>query len=510
MKGITSSTRLAAPRTVRERTCELADAATALLEAESTEAVLEALAQQVTRILGAKRVVVRVAAPDEVPSGPEVAALLVGRQGDVWGAIEVSGYTLDEEDGDRDAVLAALASMGVAALEREGRAARERAARERAETEARLKDELLATVSHELRAPLQAILGWTQLLRQQPEHPTGRALEVIERNARSQVELLDDLVDATRVLAGRSAMEPGTLDLAAILQGVCDSLQPVAAARGVLLDASAVPEALLHHGDEPRLRRVLVNLLSHAIRSTPTGACVRVALREEPGSTVVEVRESSRPSSVPPPFERFRQPGVTAPMSSSGLGIGLAIVKHLVSLHGGHVFVDGGAGQAQTFRVVLPAPAAGRASGVVEREAAATPEAPARPLLVGRRVLVVDDDVDALELARTVLEHAGAEVLHAASCAEAINLLRGAPVDAVVSDISMPGEDGYRLLRHMRSLGEPASRTPVLAFTALASDVDRDRALRAGFWRHLAKPVQPHALVRAVEEAVVRAPARAG
>jgi signal transduction histidine kinase/CheY-like chemotaxis protein len=505
-----SSTRLMAPQSPRARLRHVCDAAVALGEATSTEAVLDALARHVESALGARKARARVVGPDEVPAGAGVAALLVGKSGDVWGVIEVDGYELDEDLADRDAVLAALASMGAAALEREARCARERAARQRAETEGRLKDELVATVSHELRTPLQAILGWTRLLQASPETPTDRALQVVERNALAQVALIDDLVDATHVLSGRTELVMQGFDLAELVRGVCDAQLPAASARGVSLEAGSVSGSVIYRGDEARLRRVLVNLLASAVKLTPPKGVVEVGLHGEPGSIVVQVSASGHElsgTSLPFGFERFRH-GDSSDSARTGLGVGLAIVKQLVALHAGHVFAESrGPGRGATFRVVLPVDEARAEDGAPPRGGQAAP-APVRPVLVGRRVLVVEDDLDALELARVVLEGAGAEVMPATSCGEAVTILHSVPVDVVVSDIALPGDDGYRLLRHLRGLGGDAARTPVLAFTALASEGDRDRALRAGFSSHLAKPALPHELVRAVEAALAGSTAR--
>jgi signal transduction histidine kinase/CheY-like chemotaxis protein len=495
------------PQSSRERLRYVCDAAVALSEATSTQAVLDVLAEQVEHALGARKARARVVGPDDVPAGASVAALLVGKSGDVWGVIEVDGYELDDDLADRDSVLATLASMGAAALEREARCARERAARERAETEGRLKDELVAVVSHELRTPLQAILGWTRLLQVGTDASPAHALQVIERNALGQVALIDDLMDATRVLSGKTELVMQSFDLAELLRSVCEAQLPAASARGVSLDDAAVPASAAYCGDEARLRRVLVNLLSSAVKLTPPQSKVDVGLRSEPGSLVVEVGNAGQAPSaqrLPFPLERLRQDDASD-SARGGLGAGLAIVKQLVAMHGGHVFADHrGPGRGATFRVVLPV----GEERALERSAARAGRGPEvislGPVLVGRRVLVVDDDVDALELTRVVLEEAGAEVMRATCCGEAVTILHTMPVDVVVSDIALPGDDGYRLLRHLRGLGGDAATTPVLAFTALAGEADRDRALRAGFWRHLAKPALPHELVRAVEAALAR------
>lgn len=485
------------------------DAAVALHEASSTAAVLAALAQHVERILGAERARARMVAQNAVPVGGEVAALLVGRSGDVWGVIEVGGYRVDEEHADRDVVLAALAAMGAAALEREARCARERETRERAEVEGRLKDELIATVSHDLRTPLQAILGWVRLLQRSPETPAQHALEVIERNAVSQASLIEDLIDASRVLSGKTTLAMRRFDLAELLRSVCEDMLPTAAARGVSVDVAGVPPSFPYVGDEGRLRRVLMNLVSNAVKFTPAKGRVELRLAAESRTAIVEVIDSGRGMSsqfMPFAFERFRQESDEGP-ASSGLGVGLSIVRQLVALHGGHVFAaSGGAGRGSTFRVVLPVEGEPAASRPVSAPARSGPDvASVRPVLVGRRVLVVDDDADALELARIVLEEAGAEVLRASSSADALAVLVALTVDAVLTDIELPGDDGYQLLRRVRALGGGAAATPILAFTALASEVDRDRALAAGFTRHLAKSILPHQLVRAVEGVVARA-----
>src|SRR5262245_45451560 len=403
--------------------------------------------------------------------------------------------------------------------EREQLLSSERAARALAEEANRLKDEFLATASHELRTPLNAIVGWAQILRVGglDEVKVQHAIEVIERNARAQAQVIDDLLDVSRIITGKLRLDVRPLMPAASIESALDSVRPAAEAKGVtvhaLLDAQAGPIS----GDAGRLQQIAWNLLSNAIKFTPRGGRVEARLERADSHieiTVSDTGEGIAPEFLPYVFDRFRQADATAARAArhrGGLGLGLAIVRHLVELHGGSVSADSeGKGKGAIFTVRLPLrPVQSAHDGEhVHRSAAdpANPEPPGNaPHLSGVRVLIVDDEADAREVLREVLERSGAEVRDAASAAEAMEIIRKWSPDAMVSDIGMAGEDGYALMRRVREWSrESGVWIPAVALTAYAGAEDRMRALIAGYQVHIAKPIDPLELALVVS-GVVRA-----
>ena len=397
-----------------------------------------------------------------------------------------------------------------AAVERERLLKSELAARSEAERVSRVKDEFLATLSHELRTPLNAILGWSQLLRAGRGNPgeMEEGLSTIERNARVQTQIIEDLLDMSRIISGRIRLDIQRIDLVHVIEAALDTVRPAAAAKDISIKKSfALPTAVIS-GDAARLQQVLWNLLSNAIKFTPRHGTVQVVL--EPVNShlrisVVDSGEGIRGDFLPHVFDRFRQADPSTTRRHGGLGLGLAIVKQLVELHGGSIHARSeGTGKGATFSVTLPVmlslseeqPALPPPQARVISGAAASPS----PVtLKGIKVLVVDDERDARELVRRVLEESDAIVVTASSAAEAMEMIRHEAPAVLVSDIGMPEEDGYSLIRRVRTLDKSrGGNTPALALTAYARSEDRMQAIRSGYQMHLAKPVEPAELTTVV------------
>jgi PAS domain S-box-containing protein len=372
-------------------------------------------------------------------------------------------------------------------------------ARAEAERASRMKDEFLATLSHELRTPLNAIHGWAQILKLRAALPADLAqgVAVIERNARAQGHIIDDLLDMSAIISGKVRLEPQRLDLAEAVRAAARSAAPTAAVKDLKLQTRLPPHGAAINGDANRLQQVLWNLLSNAIKFTPSGGRVDVTLDEEDAGyrvRVADTGEGIEPEFQPHIFDRFRQADASKARRHGGLGLGLAIVKQLVELHGGSVQAESeGANRGATFTVTLPR--------FVERALAAAPPAPRSEAaeVAGLKVLVVDDDADAREMLKHLLEGCEASVTIAASAAEAAQLMRRRRFDVLVSDIGMPGEDGHAMLRRIRTLRpEEGGDIPAIALSAYARAEDRVQAVRAGFQLHLAKPVEPAELIAMV------------
>jgi PAS domain S-box-containing protein len=390
----------------------------------------------------------------------------------------------------------------------------ERAARTRAEEASRLKDEFLATVSHELRTPLNAILGWAHLLRDGnlDAEKTRHAIEVVERNARTQAQVIEDILDVSRIITGKLRLDVRMLMPMTVVESALESVRPTAEAKGVHLHSVLDPNAGPITGDSSRLQQVYWNLLSNAIKFTPRGGRVEVRLERINSHIEISVSDTGEGIShdfLPHVFDRFRQADASSSRTTGGLGLGLAIVRHLVELHGGLVTAHSlGKGHGATFTVRLPLrplrSADAKEMSVHPRvDAHAMPDLSGAPRLRDVRVLVVDDEPDARELLRIVLEECGAEVRDAGSVRQALELVRQWSPNVIVSDIGMPGEDGYDLIRQVREW-ESASgtRIPAVALTAYARVEDRMRALRAGYQVHLSKPIEPMEFVLVVAGAI--------
>ena len=379
------------------------------------------------------------------------------------------------------------------------RSQRERAKLLESEQEAnRLKDEFLATLSHELRTPLNAIVGWVHLLRSGnlPDDERRHALDRIDRNAHAQARLVQDLLDVSRITTGKLRLDIREMDFATVVMNAIDACRPAADARQVNI-VTQFSGSFPTCGDPDRLQQVVWNLITNAVRFTPAGGRVAIAVARADGTDTLRVRDTGAgidPQFLPYVFEPFRQADAASTRAHGGLGIGLTIVRRITEMHGGTVDVaSDGLGLGATFTVRLPV----RDS----RPASATSVEPARVAsLSGATVLVVDDDPDTLELLESKLRLAGARPLPAASVAEALHLVADTPIDAVVSDIAMPGQDGYTLITLLRDRLGPAMPAATLALTAYASAADRRRALEAGFREHLAKPVNPSVLLQTLED----------
>jgi PAS domain S-box-containing protein len=382
--------------------------------------------------------------------------------------------------------------------DREELLARESAARKQAEEAGRMRDEFLATVSHELRTPLHAMLGWLQILRagKLPPDRRERALETIERNARAQAQLIDDLLDVSRILAGKLKLELQAVDMQTVVEAALETVRPSAEAKQIALQ-SVLTDGAMVVGDAQRLQQVVWNLLANAVKFTPKGGRVQIML--EPSETFVEITVTDSGKGIsgeflPFVFERFRQQEGSTTRSHGGLGLGLSIVRHLVELHGGSVRVfSDGEGLGTTFSVRLPMALVKRRdpSSPTLQSSALPSGLPCPPELSGLDVLVVDDEEDAREMLRSMLEACGARVHVAASASEVLQLAEAQPPDALISDIGMPGEDGYSLIVKFRKLAPSFRRIPAIALTAYARTEDRTRAMLSGFSSHVPKPVEP-------------------
>lgn len=384
---------------------------------------------------------------------------------------------------------------------------REQAARAEAETANRLKDEFLATVSHELRAPLNAILGWASLLQsgKLDKETIERAVETIERNARAQNKLIDDLLDVSRIITGKLRLDVKPADLASIIELAVESVRPAAEAKGVRLQTELGLAARPFQADANRLQQVVWNLASNAVKFTPTGGSVSIQLRCSENEAEISVSDTGigiPPQFLPFVFDRFRQADSSVTRTHGGLGLGLAIVRHLVEMHGGTVRAESeGEGRGATFTITLQA-----MTPSAEPNEAPPPAmdqwnalSDLAPNLSGLRVLVVDDQPEVRALVSTILQLGEAEVQTAEGVAEALEILTKWRPDFLISDISMPDSDGYELIRRVRQQEQNGGRRlPALALTARAGAEDRIRALAAGFQMHLPKPVEPDELLVSV------------
>ncbi|MGH9940904.1 MAG: PAS domain-containing protein [Pyrinomonadaceae bacterium] len=382
-----------------------------------------------------------------------------------------------------------------------------RQARQSAEHANRLKDEFLATVSHELRTPLTAILGWAKMLRAGGLGPevVPRALATIERNAEAQNQLIEDILDVSRIITGKLRLETRPVNLVAVIDAAVDVVRPALGAKRILLKTKFDPDAALVSGDTSRLQQVVWNLLSNAVKFTPAEGEIVVRLARARGHAEISVRDTGEgisPEFLPYVFERFRQAQGGTNRRHGGLGLGLAIVRHLVELHGGAVgAASEGEGRGATFTVRLPLSALRMADdgwGNEERDPPSTVRNLASAILKGVRVLVVDDEPDARELVGTMLSQHGAEAIIAASTAEALDKLKENCPDVLVSDIGMPSEDGYALIRRIRTLDARGSELPAVALTAYARAEDRLRSLEEGYQAHLTKPVRTAELIQVI------------
>ncbi len=415
-----------------------------------------------------------------------------------------------------DALAIAADERASGEAQREQLLRREQQARAAAEAANRAKDEFLAVLSHELRTPLNAVYGWARMLQagQIRDETAERALDAIVRNANAQVQLIDDLLDVSRVGSGKMRLDVRPVDLRTVIEGALDAVRPAAEAKAIRLQSVLDPRVAPITGDPDRLQQVIWNLLMNAVKFTPKSGRVQIHLQRVNSHIEIVVSDTGlgiAPSVLPFIFDRFRQADSSSTRAHSGLGLGLALVKHLVELHGGSVVAQSpGEGKGATFIVKLPLTIAAISAGPVPRLHPTAPTIEASPQglrLDGLRVLVVDDDPDALNLASAILTDAGAAVKTCLSAPDALAVLQQWRPHVLVSDIEMPGEDGYSLIRKVRALdSDHGGNTPAVALTAYGRTQDRMLSLTAGYSMHVPKPVDPGELTTIIASVAARPP----
>jgi signal transduction histidine kinase/ActR/RegA family two-component response regulator len=391
---------------------------------------------------------------------------------------------------------------------REEALTREQEARREAEVANKVKDEFLATVSHELRTPLTAMLGWLRLLRSGKlnDRDTSRAIETIERNAKVQTQLIEDLLDVSRIITGKIHLDTRQVILSQVIQTAIDAVRPVAEAKEIELGTEAVFNDAAVWGDPARLQQVILNLLTNAVKFTPPGGRVEVCLERNGSHAQVMVKDTGKgikPEFLPYVFDRFAQADSTTTRAYGGLGLGLAIVKHLTEMQGGTVSASSnGEGCGATFTIKLPLITSSSRTYMEDRVEETSVLIPSdnAPALDGLSVLVVEDEEDTREMLTMVLEQSGAKVRASASAAEALQAFQQSRPDILISDIAMPGQDGHALIKMLRELENEQGKQciPAVALTAQARLEDRTQALAAGFNFHVPKPVEPTELVSLV------------
>jgi PAS domain S-box-containing protein len=418
-------------------------------------------------------------------------------------AIDTAGHVIGFSVVLRDRTAWKLAQQ-----ERDALLERERKVRHDAEQASRLKDEFLATLSHELRSPLNAIVGWVHIARRHADNPElTRALDTIERNVRAQTQIVNDLLDMSRIMTGQVRLDLQTLDLRDAVSNAVEAVRPAADAKRVRLEKALTSDLGWTKVDPARLQQVLWNLLSNAVKFTPPGGRVRVALERVNSHVEIVVQDSGvgiAPTFLPFVFERFRQEDSSTTRRHGGLGLGLSIVKSLAELHGGSVkAASPGEGQGSTFTVALPLLPAQADESSPDSRGSASFDLNALPRLDHISVLVVDDEADSLLFFGRLLEECGAHVLLAVDADQAMDLLRTEQVDILISDIGMAGADGYQLIGQLRALKDDrVAMIPAVAVTAYARADDRRRLLLAGFQMHLSKPVEPQELVAGISSLI--------
>jgi len=385
----------------------------------------------------------------------------------------------------------------------------ERIARTQAERASQLKDEFLATLSHELRTPLNAILGWSQLILSgtMKKEDIHKGLETIERNARAQNKLIEDLLEMSSIISGKVRLDMQSLDAASLVDAAVESVMPTAQAKGIVLTKNIDSQAGPISGDSNRLQQIFWNLLSNSIKFTPRGGKVDVTVEQLGSLLEIRIDDSGlgiSPEFMPFVFDRFRQGDASLTRQYGGLGLGLAIVKQLVELHGGTVRAESvGTGEGSSFIVNLPL---ATAEGGLENSFYGQNSFPRRvPSFAGRKVLVIDDELDARELIKRILVRCNTGVITAENAEEGLEILKMERPDLIISDIGMPGKNGYQFMLEVRKLSmEDGGQTPAIALTAFARPDDARRALDAGYQKHLSKPVDAHALIDIITDLIGR------
>jgi signal transduction histidine kinase/CheY-like chemotaxis protein len=428
--------------------------------------------------------------------------------GRIIGTIEAQSYERHAYREEHATAMRMAANLTAVAIENVRLLERESTARASAEESNRLKDEFLATVSHELRTPLTAILGWSRMLQAGSlENDTAaRAIETIKRNAKAQAQIIDDILDVSRIITGNLYLELNPLEIGPVLEAAINVVRPTAEAKGIQIDVAfeQAPAAVL--GDGNRLQQVFWNLLSNAVKFAPNGGRVSIVLRQVESIVEIVVTDNGQgiqPAFLPFVFDRFRQADSTSTRQHGGLGLGLAIARHLVEIHGGSIAAHSdGDGTGASFTVQLPllgttVDADKLGSADQEQELAA--QLKSQQVLSGVHLLLVDDDKDTLDLLSAALTQRDAKVTAVSSAADAIEAIKSVRPDVLISDIAMPGEDGYQLIERVLELGH-VPMIPSIAITAYAKDEDKERALAAGYQRYLAKPVELGEFIATVAE----------
>ncbi|HEY7786221.1 MAG TPA: ATP-binding protein, partial [Pyrinomonadaceae bacterium] len=428
--------------------------------------------------------------------------------GRIIGTIEIQSYQVSAYREAHVTAMRMAANLTAVAVENVRLLERESTARAAAEESNRLKDEFLATVSHELRTPLTAILGWSRMLESGTLDPDSceRAIETIRRNAKSQAQIVDDILDVSRIITGNLYLDLHPIELGPVIENAINVVRPTADAKGISIDLDMEARPVVVSGDSNRLQQVIWNLLSNAIKFTSAGGQVRVMVEHQGKHVEISFADTGQgisPEFLPFVFDRFRQADSTTTRQHGGLGLGLAIARHLVEIHGGTIRADSqGRGSGSTFTVRLPIIGATVQPNMGEEIGQRSLRERGRHELGGLHVLLVDDDEDTLELLRAALTQCHARVTAVTSADEALEVLKSVEPDILISDIAMPGSDGYELISQVRSLGIDSIRTlPAVAITAYAKEEDRLRALACGFQGYVTKPIELAELIAAVSEA---------
>ncbi|HKZ77289.1 MAG TPA: CHASE domain-containing protein [Pyrinomonadaceae bacterium] len=423
--------------------------------------------------------------------------------GRIIGTIEIQSYEKAGYSEEHVTAMRMAANLSAVAIENVGLLERESNARATAEESNRLKDEFLATVSHELRTPLTAILGWSRMLEggSLDDEAAARAIETIRRNAKAQSQIIDDILDVSRIITGNLYLDLHPLELGPVVEAAVNVVRPTAEAKGIQIELHLESQPTVVSGDGNRLQQVIWNLVSNAVKFTPVGGHVRVHLRQRNSYAEIEVEDTGKGISaefLPFVFDRFRQADSTTTRQHGGLGLGLAIARHLVEIHGGTIQArSAGEEKGASFVVCLPliSHLAGAPYLPAERSVQVATE------LAGLHVLVVDDDRDTLEWLTAALTQQSARVTAASSAGEALELMKLLKPDVLVSDIAMPGADGYQLIKQIRAMkSRLVSSIPAVAITAYAKEEDRQRALSCGYQHYLAKPIELSELLSVVAE----------
>src|SRR5919202_381400 len=426
-------------------------------------------------------------------------------EGQAVGGLSLSFSTVPQLSQSDRAFVLALAQQSAQSIDRARLYESESQARAKAEAANRIKDEFLAVLSHELRTPLNPILGWTRLLRRGTldSGKTAVALETIERNAELKVQLIEDLLDISRILQGKLSLNSTPINLKTALKAAIETVSLAAEAKNIQIQTQLEPNVGDVLGDATRLQQVVWNLLTNAIKFTPTGGRIEVELKTIDSSAQIQVRDTGKgikPEFIPYVFDTFRQADSSITRTFGGLGLGLAIVRHVVELHGGTVKAEScGEEQGATFTVTLPLLARSN-DAIREQKDSLSLKAHTSPL-ARLCILAVDDEIDNLELVQCILEQAGATVISVSSATDALQQLTKFKPDVLIADIGMPQIDGYKLIHQIRQLStEEGGQIPAIALTAYAGETNQQQALAAGFQRHLPKPVDPETLVQTIEQ----------